>query len=400
MKNYDIDVIVIGGGSIGLSSAIASAKKGKSVTVLEQHEFANQLGSSAGHVRMWRAAVTEPSHAEMAFAAGDMYREWEKESKTQLLYQQGLLNFGRETEYTEQGTIDTAYNVLKNMGKFSVKYTKAQLEKRYPFKNLPEDYYGIYSPDNAVIDVKKLLQTMLAMCKKYGVDLKENEAVLDIKSEANGVVVTTSKGTYYAKKAIVSPGPYANEVAKFFNFQFNILFWNMPFAYYKITDNSLEFPMWFQFDYPDKKSPSKLFYGFPPVKFGREGFVRLAVDWASHKFENINDRRYVPGAVDIDMTRQYIEQHMRGVSSSPIDMTTAVHPQLPDNMSVLDYMPKQHVAHHKNIVFFFGGWAYKFIPLFGKICAELAIDGGTDHDISELSIMRDGLIKSAVIKAA
>lgn len=218
--------------------------------------------------------------------------------------------------------------------------------------------------------------------------MRENEKVLDIKSDANGVIVTTQNQIYYAKKAIINPGPYANEITKYFNFKLNILFWNMPFAYYKMTDLSLEFPMWFQFDKPDERHPSKLFYGFPPVKFGREGFVRLAVDWASHKFSEIDNRQYVPGVQDIDLTRQYIEKHMRGVSSMPIDMTTAVQAQLPDNLSVLDFMPKEHVDYHKNIVLCMGGWAYKFIPLYGKICADLAIHGETTYDIAELSILR------------
>lgn len=393
-KIFDTDLIIIGGGSIGLASALYAAKMGKSVTVLEQYEFGNQQGSSAGHVRMWRAAITEPSHAEMAFHARDLYKELEMESGNKLLYQKGLLNFGVETNYTEQGTIETAYNVLESMGRKCIKYTKDQIEKRFPFKNLPENYYGVYSEDNAVIDVKTLLSSMVALCRKYGVELCENEEVVGIKSEANGVIVETASGRKYtAKKAIVTPGPYANKIARHFDFQFNILFWNMPFAYYKITDSSLEFPMWFQFDKSDPNSPSKLFYGFPPVKFGREGFVRLAVDWASHKFQDINERRYVPESLDIEMTRRYVEEHMRGVSPYPIDMTTAVHPQLIDNLSVLDFMPEKYVNYHKNIVMCFGGWAYKFVPLFGKICAELAINEDTKYDISELSMQRKGIIR-------
>jgi len=106
-----------------------------------------------------------------------------------------------------------------------------------------EHFYGVYSEDNAVIDVKVLIKSMLLLCKKYGVALHENEGVVDVKSEANGVMIVTSKAVYCAKKAILTPGPYANEMANYFNFQFNILFWNMAYAYYKIKDDSLEFPM-------------------------------------------------------------------------------------------------------------------------------------------------------------
>jgi glycine/D-amino acid oxidase-like deaminating enzyme len=48
---------------------------------------------------------------------------------------------------------------------------------------------------------------------------------------------------------------------------------------------------------------------------------------------------------------------------------------------------------HKNIVLCTGGWAFKFTPLFGKICADLVNQGDTDIDIREFSILRDAVIQ-------
>ena len=50
MRDYDI--IVIGGGPMGLASAYNCAKAGKSVLVLERFNFFNQSGSSNDLVRM------------------------------------------------------------------------------------------------------------------------------------------------------------------------------------------------------------------------------------------------------------------------------------------------------------------------------------------------------------
>ncbi len=136
-----------------------------------------------------------------------------------------------------------------------------------------------------------------------------------------------------------------------------------------------------------------MFYGFPAVDFARKGFVRLAVDWASNKYTDINERRFVPREIDINMTSDYVAKYMRGVAPRPIKMAATIHPQMPDNLSVLDFMPQQYVPYHKNVVLFTGGWAFKFIPLFGKVCAELAVYGETSHDISEFSIYRKGIIK-------
>lgn len=393
MTVYDADLIVVGGGPIGLAAALYAAKKGKSVIVMEQYSFGNQYGSSADHVRMWRTAITEASHARMAFRAGEMFRELEVEGGTQLLYKHGLLNFGVETGYTEQGTIETAHQVLKSLGHEGIRYTKKQIEERFPFKNLPENYFGYFHPDNAVIDVKSLFATLLKLNTIQGVKMFDSVKVQGVESEANGAIVKTEQRNFYAKKLIVCPGAYVNELVKPLGFELDILFWDMAFAYYQITDPGLYFPMWFQFDFPDEHQPSKLFYGFPAVSFARNGFLRLAVDWASNKYRDLSLRHYVPRDQDIEMTCRYVQDHMRGVAPRPVEMAATIHPQLADNLSVLDFMPEQFVPYHKNIVLFTGGWAFKFIPLFGKICAELAMEGGSDENISELSIHRKGILK-------
>lgn len=48
------DVIVVGGGPVGLAAAYEMAKDGKSVIVLEQNNFFNQAGSSNDMARMFR----------------------------------------------------------------------------------------------------------------------------------------------------------------------------------------------------------------------------------------------------------------------------------------------------------------------------------------------------------
>lgn len=53
-SNPIYDVVVVGGGPVGLASAYQVAKEGKSVIVLEQRNFFNQAGSSGDMARMFR----------------------------------------------------------------------------------------------------------------------------------------------------------------------------------------------------------------------------------------------------------------------------------------------------------------------------------------------------------
>ena len=54
MDQTVFDVVVIGGGPVGLAAAYESAKAGAKTIVLEQNNFFNQAGSSGDLVRMFR----------------------------------------------------------------------------------------------------------------------------------------------------------------------------------------------------------------------------------------------------------------------------------------------------------------------------------------------------------
>ena len=59
------DVVVVGGGAIGLAAAYEVAKTNASVLVLEQNNFFNQAGSSGDLARMFRTMYVFPSVAGM-----------------------------------------------------------------------------------------------------------------------------------------------------------------------------------------------------------------------------------------------------------------------------------------------------------------------------------------------
>lgn len=64
------DVIIVGGGPIGLSAAYQCAKKGKTVLILEQFEnFGNAHGSSAGFSRQFRVCYSEENLCNLAVKA-------------------------------------------------------------------------------------------------------------------------------------------------------------------------------------------------------------------------------------------------------------------------------------------------------------------------------------------
>src|ERR1700742_67448 len=91
------DVIVVGGGPIGLSAAYHCARAGKSVLLLERFNFFNQSGSSNELVRMFRTMYAQDFMADLAKASIGLWKDLETDAVEQLILMSGLLNCGDPT---------------------------------------------------------------------------------------------------------------------------------------------------------------------------------------------------------------------------------------------------------------------------------------------------------------
>jgi monomeric sarcosine oxidase len=385
------DVIVVGGGVLGLSAAYNCAKAGKKVLVLEQYEFFNQNGSSADFCRMWRVMYTGAYYAEMALATSPLWGQLEAELGRKLIDKSGLLNFGIDTPDTPEGTMQDAERVMKELKIPFTRLTSAELMQKYPFRNLPPEYYGLYQANGGTIDVQGVLRGYAKLAADKGAVLKDWQWVTGIAPNATYVDVETVGATYRAEKVILCAGAFVNDLLAPWGVKVNLQVWEMTFAYYQVLDPTVTYPMWFQFDDKPASGGASLFYGFPSVPWARPGYLRIAVDYASQVLDVPGQRTNVPATQDIHLTMDYIQRHMVGVSTQPTQMATCLVPLVPDNGYVLDFAPVQ-VPNRENVVVATAGWAFKFAPMFGKIMAELALKGASASDIEPMSITRPGVI--------
>src|SRR5229473_942098 len=114
------DIVVIGGGPIGLASAYQCAKAGKSVLLLEQFNFFNQSGSSNDLVRMFRTMYTQDFMANLAFHSIRLWQDLEADAGQTLIWMSGLLNFG-DPNY-QSGPEGGLTAPIKNMERLGLPY--------------------------------------------------------------------------------------------------------------------------------------------------------------------------------------------------------------------------------------------------------------------------------------
>lgn len=386
MEN-NFDVIVIGGGSMGLASAYELGKRAASVLVLEKFTFLNQKGSSAGYSRQYRIPYPDDYMVKMALDAKPYWDELQKHSKQELMDKVGTLWFGDPNVQSTEGNIAAAETALKKMDVPYVNLTVEEIEEKYHFKNLPKNYTGLFQPDGASIDLAVTLQTLYDLNYDHeSITLKEHSPVVKIERIDEVFYISTPEATYSAPKIIITPGPYINEVLHLLKIHVAVTYWEMSSAYFKKAQPEIQYPTWFVFQEPVQQNGNQ-FYGFPAVDWDYPGYIRVAPDFVIQPLDNPDQRTNKPDPQALAYTSQWVKDHMTGLEIEPEITSTCLIAlsELKNKELLLDFAPP-YVPGHNSIVIYGTGWAAKFIPLLGKILSDLALDGKTPYNIEPFQL--------------
>jgi sarcosine oxidase/sarcosine oxidase/L-pipecolate oxidase len=379
-------VIVIGGGPMGLSTAFHLSKRKSRTLVLEQFTFFNQLGSSAGMSRQFRLPYPEAYMVKLVKQSIPFWEELESLTPTTLRDKVGTLWFGDPTVHSTEGNINEAEKALKELDVPYQSLTCDQIEREYHFRDLPENYTGLFQPDGASIDLRATSQTLYNWnaASPY-VEMEEEAPVTRITQQGRTFEVTTPKGVFTSEKLVLTPGPFANGVFNLLGFRIEATYWNMASAFYRITEPGTQYPTWFVFQNPVGDNGNE-FYGFPEVSWNYPGTIRVASDFVLQALDSPEQRTLIPNPKELAYTAQWVRDHMTGLEPVPLYTSTCLVAlsKIPNKELLIDFAPA-HVPNHENIVLYATGWAAKFTPLLGRILSDLALDGQTPFDISHFA---------------
>ena len=113
--NKCFDLIVIGAGAIGLSTAYHAGKQGLRTLVLEKYGVLNDDGSSAGASRQFRLQYAQKHMAELSLASQEYWADLQGYSQKPLIQQNGSLWFGDPTLNSQEGGISAAQDVMEQL---------------------------------------------------------------------------------------------------------------------------------------------------------------------------------------------------------------------------------------------------------------------------------------------
>jgi glycine oxidase len=201
VKNWD--VIVIGGGIIGLSLSIELRRRGASVLVVERGEPGREASHAAGGMLVDCPIETPAALQPLATASAHMYPEFAHELE---------IESGMKVDLRDQGTIffPSAEHLSSPWLRAApLPVPLAELEPALADLNRPAFYLHERS-----VDPRALTSAVLQTAKRHGVDISSGDKVTSVDVSTGRVAgVITTKTSFHAPKVVNCAGAWSGQIA-------------------------------------------------------------------------------------------------------------------------------------------------------------------------------------------
>src|ERR1700761_8073307 len=91
------DLIIIGGGVMGLFTAYHASERFERVVILERGRIGDPMTASFGRTRSYRCDYLDPVYARLAREAQRLWGEFEQETATRALVRCGCVNIAKSS---------------------------------------------------------------------------------------------------------------------------------------------------------------------------------------------------------------------------------------------------------------------------------------------------------------
>ncbi|WP_423181249.1 NAD(P)/FAD-dependent oxidoreductase [Arthrobacter sp. NyZ413] len=201
------DIVVVGGGITGISTAYALSKRGYDVVLVEQRFLAfGASGRNSGG--LWLQSMRSGTELELARQSMGMLAELESELGATFDYTTSGGLFFFETE--EQGQILTEYASERETTGIQTETISAD-EARNLAPGIPGSAIGaLYCPQDAKLSTSKLVKGLGQHVRRLGVRVYENTAALSLIRNGDAVTgIRTVRGNIAAGGVVWCAGPWA-----------------------------------------------------------------------------------------------------------------------------------------------------------------------------------------------
>jgi glycine/D-amino acid oxidase-like deaminating enzyme len=379
-SRQDTDLLVIGGGVMGLFTAYHASERGARVVVLERGRIGEPETASFGRTRSFRNDYLDATYTRLAHEAYRLWGEFELRTATRVLVRCGCLNIAKHSVTPELAATyaEMSHAMLRRVGLRTEALDGDALRDRFPF--LDADL-GRLDVEAGVVDVAAATSALIRVLGERDVETIEGAETTAIVRDGGSLRAVTDTGEFVARSLVVTAGHGTNHVLS------------------RLPGCRLQVPI-------TKDRPSDARYFSPPADV-RGRFTSAAMPVIAYLDTGIYCHPIVDGVVDdvkigfynppdmprgatsVDGIDSFIEQCMPGLREATFrdvdDVDQCDYDLVADDDFVLGAIPGVANA-------FVGvGWrgtGYKFAPWVGRVLAELALQDGTVYDVGRFDPAR------------
>ncbi len=358
------DVVIVGGGVMGLFTAYHATARSASVVVLERGRIGDPATASYGRTRSFRNDYLDVGYGRLAHEAFGLWRDFERATGTDVLVRCGCLNIAKRSVTPDlDGTYaQQSFETLKQLGVDTESFDGAALRRRFPYLDADLAHLDV---DAGVVDLAAVTRALRRALDERGVRIVEGfDGALE-EFPARALVVTAGHGT----NAVLDGLPGCD----------------------------LQVPI-------TRDRPSEAKYLTPR---DREPFTAGAMPVIAYLDAGIYVHPIVPGVVDavkigyyhppdlpgeragLDGIASFIAECLPGLRDASVrdveDVDQCDYDLVADDEFVLGAIPGLDDAY---VGVGWRGTGYKFAPWVGRVLADCALQGDTGYDIGRFDPAR------------
>jgi sarcosine oxidase len=338
------DVVVVGGGVMGLATAYALAREGRDALVLEQFRLGHTRGSSHGASRIFRLAHREPEWVKLARESLAAWRELEAEAGEPLLELNGIV------ELLIPGD-DGSRKALEECGVPWEELEPAEVERRYGV-HVPDGFEPILQPEAGITYADRAYAAFRAGAAGHGARIVEDTRVLSLADDR----VETTAGEVEAEAVVVTAGAWARKLLATGGIDLPVTETIQTVSYFRLQQKA---PLPAVVDW-DPEGKRHAMYALPDPNIG------LKVGAHGYGPSTDPDEPGAPDPLRVEKIAEWTRERFPGADPEPARSETCLYTSTVDDSFILE--------RHGRIVVgsACSGHGFKFAPVVGRRLAELA----------------------------
>ncbi|MGG0642692.1 FAD-dependent oxidoreductase [Sporosarcina gallistercoris] len=362
-------IIIIGSGILGSSTAYELAKRGASVTVIDRDDLGSATRAAAGIICPWLSQRRNQDWYKLVRNGAKHYRTLITELEALGETETGYRQVGAISLFADDRKLQKAYERALTRREQApeigdiVRLGEVQTKQYYP--PIAEGFQSIYISGAARVDGRQLQQALIRAAEHYGAVFLKGNATLSKDTDGNIQVMYNDK-TQKADKIILTTGAWASDLSPL-NMRLNVRGQKAQIVHMQPSDeNSLNWPV-----------------VIPP---GDQYLLSLddgrVIAGATHEDEAVF--RQAPTAGGVQEVLSKALNVAPGLEDAELlEVRTGVRPFTPGFLPVIGPLPRHPAIFVANGL---GASGLTAGPFLAKLLAQLISGESTDIDLSPYSV--------------